>query len=146
MSFAFLVRAYYIARAISALINWNRTPPTNSPNFPHDDTYTGETNSKGEPHGQGTMTWADSVKLDAYTGAFKDDKFNGEGTMTYANGSTYTGEWKDGQPNGQGTMTYPDGGKDTGEWKDGEYNGQGTMTFTDGTTYTGKWEDGEQVP
>ena len=54
MSFAFLVRAYYIARAISALINWNRTPPTNSPNFPHDDTYTGETNSKGEPHGEGT--------------------------------------------------------------------------------------------
>ena len=54
MSFAYLVRAYYIARAISALINWNRTPPTKSPNFPHDDTYTGETNSKGEPHGQGT--------------------------------------------------------------------------------------------
>ena len=71
MSFAFLVRAYYIARVISALINWNRTPPTKSPNFPHDDTYTGETNSKGEPHGQGTATYAD--------------------------GTTYTGEWKDGK-------------------------------------------------
>ena len=72
MSFAFLVRAYYIARAISALINRNRTLPTNSPNFPHDDTYTGETNSKGEPHGQGTATYAD--------------------------GTTYTGEWQDGEP------------------------------------------------
>ena len=34
-------------------------------------TYTGETNSKGEPHGQGTET--------------------------YANGDTYTGEWRDGE-------------------------------------------------
>ena len=36
------------------------------------DTYTGERNSAGEPHGQGTMTLAD--------------------------GSTYTGGWKDGEP------------------------------------------------
>ena len=33
--------------------------------------YTGETNSKGERHGQGTMT--------------------------FASGATYTGEWKDGK-------------------------------------------------
>ena len=33
-------------------------------------TYTGETNSKGEPHGQGTATFTD--------------------------GGTYTGEWQDG--------------------------------------------------
>ena len=35
-------------------------------------TYTGETNSKGEPHGQDTATFTD--------------------------GATYTGEWKDGEP------------------------------------------------
>ena len=120
MSFAFLVRAYYIARVISALINWNRTPPTKSPNFPHDDTYTGETNSKGEPHGQGTATYAD--------------------------GSTYTGEFKDGKRHGQGTDTWPNGYKYTGEWKDNKYNGQGTATYADGRTYSGEWKDGWPVP
>ena len=55
--------------------------------------YTGESNSKGQPHGQGTMT--------------------------YAVGATYTGEWKDGKKHGLGTMTYPDGRTYTGEWKDG---------------------------
>ena len=35
-------------------------------------TYTGETNSKGEPHGQGTYTYADGTV--AYTGQWKDHK------------------------------------------------------------------------
>ena len=30
-------------------------------------------------------------------------------TETYSNGSTYTGEWQDGEWHGQGTMTYADG-------------------------------------
>ena len=57
-------------------------------------TYTGERNSAGKPHGQGTYTFAD--------------------------GATYTGEWKDGDPHGQGTATRPDGDTYTGEWKDGK--------------------------
>ena len=56
--------------------------------------YTGETNSKGEPHGQGTMTFADGS---TYTGAWKDDKFNGQGTYTFPDGTERTGEWKDGE-------------------------------------------------
>ena len=51
--------------------------------------YTGETNSNGKPHGQGTRR--------------------------YASGHTYIGEWKDGEYNGQGTETYPNGEKYTGE-------------------------------
>ena len=58
-------------------------------------TYTGETNSKGERHGQGTATFADGSK---YTGEWKDDERNGQGTYTYPNGVTYTGEFKDGVP------------------------------------------------
>ncbi len=45
--------------------------------------YTGDGNSDGRPHGQGTKTYAD--------------------------GDTHTGEWKDGKENGQGTYTYADG-------------------------------------
>ncbi len=59
-------------------------------------TYTGETNSKGEPHGQGTMTWADSVNLDTYTGEWDGGNKHGQGTATYPDGTTYTGEWQDG--------------------------------------------------
>ena len=86
-------------------------------------TYTGETNSKGERHGQGTAWLADL--------------------------STYTGEWRDGVRNGQGT--YTDAGGDahttyTGEWQDDQRNGQGTATYADGATYTGEWKDGEPVP
>jgi len=40
--------------------------------------------------------------------------------MTFADGSTYSGEFKYGLLNGQGTITYTDGSKRTGEWKDGK--------------------------
>ena len=40
--------------------------------------------------------------------------------MTFASGGTYTGAWKDGKRHGQGTMKYADGTKRTGEWKYGE--------------------------
>ena len=45
---------------------------------------------------------------------------NGQGTYTFASGTTYTGEFKDDKFNGQGTYTSADGTKRTGEWKDGK--------------------------
>ena len=39
-----------------------------------------------------------------YVGEFKNDKFNGQGTGTFPNGSKYVGEHKNGKPNGQGTQ------------------------------------------
>ena len=35
-----------------------------------------------------------------YVGEFKDDKKNGLGTFTWANGNKYVGEFKDGNRNG----------------------------------------------
>ena len=78
--------------------------------------YTGETNSKGEPHVQCTFTYLSSK----YTGERKDGIFNGQGTSTYPNGDKYVGEWKDGLPNGHGTYTEADGNKYVGKWKDGK--------------------------
>ena len=78
--------------------------------------YTGDRNSKGEPNGQGTMTFADGH---TYTGEFKDNLFNGQGTMKYPSGATYTGAFKADKFNGQGTYTATDGSTHTGEWKDG---------------------------
>ena len=57
--------------------------------------YTGERNSDGKPNGQGAMTWSDGT---TYSGEWKDSMCNGQGTYTNADGSTYTGEWKDGLP------------------------------------------------
>ena len=46
--------------------------------------YNGERNSKGQRHGQGTMTYPNG---DTHTGEWKDDKDNGQGTYTYADGT-----------------------------------------------------------
>ena len=82
-----------------------------------------------------------------YTGEWKDNKRHGQGTMTWADGSTYTGEWQDGQPHGQGTRKYSNAGTYTGEWQDGQMHGQITMTYADGTVaYIGEWKDGVPVP
>ena len=55
-----------------------------------------------------------------YKGEFKNDKINGQGTLTTPDGRKYVGEWKDGERNGQGTLTSPDGGKYVGEYKNGK--------------------------
>ena len=52
----------------------------------------------------------------------------------------YVGEWKDNKQNGQGTVTTPDGIKYEGEWKDGNpWNG--TDYDKDGNII-GKWVNG----
>ena len=91
--------------------------------------YTGETNSKGQRHGHGTLSFSDPY-----------------GALGNTDGATYTGEWKDGMENGQGTLTDADGSTYTGEWKDDKPHGQGTMTYADGGKYTGAWKKGVPVP
>ena len=56
--------------------------------------YTGEKNSDGQRHGQGTLTYNDGP---TYRGKWKDGKRHGQGTMTSANGTKRTGEWNDGK-------------------------------------------------
>jgi hypothetical protein len=47
---------------------------------------------------------------------------NGQGAMSYADGSGYEGEWRDNVPNGQGIYTYKDGKtKIRGLFRDGNY-------------------------
>ena len=105
------------------------------------DVYMGEWKD-GKFHGQGTYTWANEpYKGDKYVGEYKDDKRNGQGTYTYANGRKYEGEFKDGKKNGQGTETYPSGQKYVGEFKDGKKNGQGTHTWPTGQKYVGEYKD-----
>ena len=54
--------------------------------------YEGETNAKGEPHGQGSYYYANG---DRYKGHFKDDTLHGQGVFEWAVGARYEGQWKD---------------------------------------------------
>ena len=89
-------------------------------------------------NGQGTYTFADGTK---FSGEYKDDMLNGKGTATFAGGNKFIGEFKDGIYNGQGTFTFANGDKYVGEFKVAKRNGQGSLTFADGTRYIGEWKD-----
>ncbi len=107
---------------------------------PEGDVYVGEFKDD-KFHGQGTLTFADGYK---YVGEFKDDKFHGQGTFTFANGKKYVGEFKDDKFHGQGTFTFANGEKYVGEFKDDRHNGQGIFTFANGAKYMGEWKDGDR--
>jgi hypothetical protein len=63
-------------------------------------------------------------------------------TYTFADGSTYVGEFKDDKYNGRGTLSFANGNKYVGEFKDGDYNGLGTMYASDGSVINqGIWVD-----
>lgn len=92
-------------------------------------------------NGQGILTWTDGTK---YEGEFKDEKMTGQGTLTHKD-YKYVGELKDSLFNGQGTITWPDTiEKYVGEWKDDKWSGQGTFVYANGDKYVGEWKDGKR--
>ena len=102
-----------------------------------DRSYTGEFKDDMR-NGQGTLTAPDG---ETYSGAWLDDKRNGQGTITYSDGETYTGTFRADKFNGHGTLNFADGTTYTGNFKEGNYNGQGTITYFDGETYIGAFRD-----
>jgi hypothetical protein len=104
------------------------------------DKYVGEYRD-GKWNGVGTYTYADGAK---YVGEFRDGKANGQGTITFPNGNKYVGEWKDNRRNGQGTETFPNGDKFVGEYRDDKRNGLGTYTWPNGNKYVGEYRDGKK--
>lgn len=103
------------------------------------DSYTGAFRN-GRKHGKGTMRWSDGRE---YIGSWKDGHRNGKGTMTNRGCLMYEGQWRDGQPSGLGTMVSADGGQYRGEMQQGRRNGAGLFTTRDGSvTYEGSWRLG----
>jgi LysM repeat protein len=85
---------------------------------------------------------------DIYTGAFtvrgKDKIRNGQGTLIYDGGNAkYVGNFKDNNFNGQGTLTFPNqpGIEYTGNYINNGLNGQGTLKNSDGTYYVGNFKN-----
>jgi hypothetical protein len=111
----------------------------------------------GKFDGTGELRFADGS---SYVGAFRDGRFDGEGTFTAA-GWTYTGKFSKGVVTGEGTLTGPDGGKVspeedgeawkflsedgwayTGIWGERGQTGEGTFLFPDGSRYEGAFLQG----
>jgi hypothetical protein len=84
---------------------------------------------------QGSRRYPNGV----YVGEFRDNKFDGPGTLTAPDGTKYVGEFKDNTFDGQGSLTSPDGRKYVGEFKDNKF--QGTFTSPDGRKYVGEFKD-----
>jgi len=78
-----------------------------------------------------------------YTGGFKAGKKDGDGTINYKNGNTYTGQWQTDQFHGKGVFI----NKATGEKFDGEYYlgnyHKGTFLYKSGDTYNGEWKNNQ---
>ena len=63
------------------------------------------------------------------TGCFDGNCINGQGTYTWADGSTYVGEWKDDKQHGQGTYTSVDGKIKKGYWIGEDFFGSSKTEF-----------------
>ena len=78
---------------------------------------------------------------DKYEGEFKNGKFNGKGTHTWADGGKFEGYFKNHKRHGEGIHTWNDGGKYIGEWKNDKIF-YGTHKLANGNIYVGEWENG----
>lgn len=99
----------------------------------------------GEPNGQGVLTYTDgSVFKGTWRGA-SIDNFVGYGTVTNGDGGKYAGEWKNSNYNGKGKLTDAQGGTYVGEFKDGQFHGRGVATTPDGRRFEGEFRNGKFV-
>ena len=101
--------------------------------------YTGEINSRDQPHGLGTAVESDGWRRE---GTYQDGSLV-TGKMFRPDGFLrYEGEFKGGRWHGTGTRFYPDGTVSTGRWEENSLI-DGTFTFPDGRVV--KFVNGERV-
>ena len=66
------------------------------------NTYTGEKDASGRPHGKGTLTYSDG---NVYSGEFEEGIPHGVGVFTWAEGGSFEGEWERGAEVGKYRLT-----------------------------------------
>lgn len=89
---------------------------------------------------KGTLTY-DNGQI-TYHGEVANNRMNGQGKLTYANGDTYQGQFKNGTFDGQGTYKAAKGWSYTGDFKKGQADGQGVLKTVSGKTYKGEFKQG----
>jgi len=105
-------------------------------------TYEGQWKGKLR-HGQGKelSRFNDFV----YEGSFKNDQYDGYGTMTWSNGAKYVGQFRANEKHGYGEEIYSTGERFCGYFENGRVHGRGQYFFQDQTTLKGDWEDGRLI-
>ncbi|CAM9152136.1 unnamed protein product [Phaeothamnion confervicola] len=98
----------------------------------------------GRKTGVGCMTFPNG---DKYTGAWVDNRIEGEGTYEYkATGDIYSGAWQNGKKHGRGIYQF---GRDEslleGIWEVGALAHGGKWTFADGTAFAGGFKDNQPL-
>jgi len=85
------------------------------------------------------------VRTGQYLGEWKDNLYDGKGTLEADDGTRYVGSWKAGRRCGVGTLWIRKEGKlvkqYAGQWKDDYQEGRGVQTLG-GVTYNGEWSKG----
>lgn len=86
-----------------------------------------------------------TYKIDSfeYIGQFKNNLFNGQGTIIFSDGNTYVGSFKDDKYNGYGIFIFSGGNKYSGNFINGEYS-DGTFIFSSGDKYEGQFENNKR--
>lgn len=80
-----------------------------------------------------------------YSGYFKEDKFDGYGTLYINNGYVYEGNFINGKKYGEGTLySYDRKFKYEGDWVNDEKEGNGLEYFPDGTKFEGEFLKGKK--
>lgn len=132
----------------------------------HEESYTGQVDEDGKPHGRGTLVVNTEDVSYTCTGHFDHGLEHGRCSMQYSDGSSLTAQYRFGVLEGYGKYEDGDGFsmsgiyKDNtlgghvfemvhdhilydGEYQDGKRNGNGTLFSTDGGIWKGTWVDGE---
>ncbi|KAL4467009.1 hypothetical protein ABPG74_010606 [Tetrahymena malaccensis] len=142
--------------------------------FSNGDVYDGEYD-KGLKHGKGVYEYVskqEGVPNNVYKGEFQNNLKNGIGVMTYylpeEKKEEYYGQWKNDKKDGEGRYTYANGDVYSGQWQNGKKHGEGTYVFAktqmrlkgefhenkllngqwiypNGTIYRGKFENNKPV-
>ena len=73
------------------------------------------------------------------TGTFWNGVREGEGTISFSDGSEYVGNWKDNKMHGQGTRRFPNGNVYNGTYREGKRSGNGRCYYANGDMYVGEW-------
>jgi len=95
--------------------------------------------SDGFADGNGVLSWSNGSR---YEGEVYVGKRSGKGTLYWSNGDWYEGDFKDGRREGFGTHHYGCKGTYHGEFHRGVMDGVGVLDMVDGNHYEGEFHNG----
>jgi hypothetical protein len=105
--------------------------------------YEGDTNAQGQREGNGRVTWLDGSE---YVGEFRANMRNGTGRYSRKDGYTYDGDWVNDMMQGKGTVTTPNKEVIVCTFEAGRIHGEGTYTDASGNTINANWNYDLMIP